>query len=94
MKPFTCTHMSAFAHVCLCVNAYGCAFSGMLPGFVSGFYSHDDCHVDLNRLARYAGATLILQPALGLDLQVCADTVRKISPPQKTFLSVNGCTSH
>lgn len=51
----------------------------MLPGFVSGFYTRDECHVDLNRLARYAGATLILQPAIGLDLQVlqsCLAAVR------------------
>ena len=48
------------------------ACSGMLPGYVSGFYSHEDCHVDLNRLARYADARLILQPATGLDMQVCS----------------------
>ena len=46
--------------------------SGMLPGYVSGFYSYDECHVDLNRLARYANARMILQPASGLDLKVCA----------------------
>ncbi|KAK9902254.1 hypothetical protein WJX75_009733 [Coccomyxa subellipsoidea] len=45
------------------------AYSGMLPGFVSGFYTHDECHVDLNKLARYAGAALILETAIGLDLQ-------------------------
>ncbi|CAL8466157.1 g5693 [Coccomyxa elongata] len=45
------------------------AYSGMLPGYVSGFYTHDECHVDLNRLARYAGAALILEAAVGLDLQ-------------------------
>ncbi len=42
----------------------------MLPGYVSGFYTHDECHVDLNRLARYAGAALILESAVGLDVQV------------------------
>lgn len=42
----------------------------MLPGYVSGFYSYDECHVDLNRLARYANARMILQPATGLDLKV------------------------
>jgi selenide,water dikinase len=46
-----------------------CCCSGMLPGFVSGFYTHDECHVDLNKLARYAGAALILETAIGLDLQ-------------------------
>ena len=43
--------------------------SGMLPGFVSGFYSFDDCHVDLARLAQYARATLILASATSLDLE-------------------------
>ena len=43
----------------------------MLPGFVSGFYGFDECHVDLMRLAQYAGATLILAPAIGIDLKVC-----------------------
>ena len=41
----------------------------MLPGFVSGFYGFDDCHVDLARLAQYARSTLVLATATGLDLQ-------------------------
>ncbi len=49
-------------------HVLGCC-SGMLPGYVSGFYTHDECHVDLNRLARYAGAALVLDAAVGLDLQ-------------------------
>ncbi|WP_442949417.1 hypothetical protein [Nostoc sp.] len=23
------------------------AYSGMLPGHIAGFYSHDECHIDL-----------------------------------------------
>lgn len=44
------------------------AYSGMLPGFVAGHYSRDDLDIDLVRLARFAGARLILAPATGLDL--------------------------
>ena len=44
--------------------------SGMLPGYVSGFYSYDDCHIDLERLARFANARLIHAEARGIDLQV------------------------
>lgn len=33
--------------------------SGMLPGYVSGFYSHDDCHIDLARLAAFSKARLV-----------------------------------
>ncbi len=43
-------------------------YSGMLPGYVAGHYAHDDCHVDLRPLARLAGATLVHDSAVGLDL--------------------------
>lgn len=43
---------------------------GMLPGFVSGFYTYEDCHIDLGRLCHYAGASLVQQEATGIDIQV------------------------
>lgn len=43
-------------------------YSGMLPGYVAGFYTYDDCHIDLRRLSRFAGANLVIDQAIGLDL--------------------------
>lgn len=43
------------------------AYSGMLPGFVAGHYDRADLEIDLVRLARFAGARLILARATGLD---------------------------
>ncbi|MGQ0581782.1 MAG: selenide, water dikinase SelD [Reyranella sp.] len=42
-------------------------YSGMIPGFVAGQYSFDECHIDLARLAAWTGARLIQAEAIGLD---------------------------
>ncbi len=44
-------------------------YSGMLPGFVAGHYDRDDLDIDLVRLARFAGARVVLGAAEGIDLQ-------------------------
>lgn len=44
-------------------------YSGMLPGYVAGAYTYDECHVDLTVLATFAGARLVHAEASGLDLE-------------------------
>lgn len=43
-------------------------YSGMLPGYVAGHYARADLDIDLVRLARCAGARLIVGAAEGIDL--------------------------
>jgi selenide, water dikinase len=43
-------------------------YSGMLPGHVAGSYSRDLCHIDLRSLCQFAGAQLLIDRAIGLDL--------------------------
>jgi selenide, water dikinase len=44
-------------------------YTGMLPGHIAGHYRRDELMIDLVRLARFAGARLILDAATGIDRQ-------------------------
>jgi selenide, water dikinase len=42
-------------------------YSGMLPGYIAGHYTYDDVHIDLSRLAVFAGARLYRDAVTGID---------------------------
>ena len=42
-------------------------YSGMLPGYIAGHYSYDEVHIDLRRLAEFAGARFYRAEAHGID---------------------------
>lgn len=42
-------------------------YTGMLPGLIAGHYRRDELMIDLVRLARFAGARVILDRAVGID---------------------------
>lgn len=42
-------------------------YSGMLPGLVAGHYAFEETHIDLERVARFAGARFLPTLVTGLD---------------------------
>lgn len=64
-------------------------YSGMLPGYVAGHYEADDIHIDLPRLADWAGVLFVQDEVVGIDRQ--ARTVRCASGLEMRYdyLSLN-----
>ena len=64
-------------------------YSGMLPGYVAGYYSFEECHIDLGRLATFAGARLIRDEAIGLDRAGGSVLTRGHPPIRYDILSID-----
>ncbi|CDS49465.1 NADH dehydrogenase-like protein / Selenide,water dikinase [Polaromonas sp. CG9_12] len=64
-------------------------YSGMLPGYVAGHYDYDAVHIDLSRLAVFAGARLYRDEVMGLDRAERQVLCRNRPPVPYDRLSIN-----
>jgi selenide,water dikinase len=64
-------------------------YSGMLPGYIAGHYGYDEVHIDLSRLARFAGARFFRDEAVGLERGAGRVLCRDRPPVPYDRLSIN-----
>ncbi|MBD2484750.1 FAD-dependent oxidoreductase [Planktothrix sp. FACHB-1365] len=53
----------------LITNVVKTPYSGMLPGYIAGFYTFDQCHINLPSLAQFCQAKIYIDQAINLDLE-------------------------
>lgn len=66
LKSLAMTPIDGLA-ISLVTDVLQAPYSGMLPGYIEGVWQADDIHIDLARLASFAGATLIQAPVTSID---------------------------
>eukprot|EP00941_MAST-03F_sp_MAST-3F-sp1_P001983 g1983.t1 len=64
-------------------------YSGMLPGYVAGMYTTEECHIDLGRLAAFANVRLVHAEAIGIDRFEKKVILRGRPPIAYDVLSIN-----
>lgn len=70
-------------------------YSGMLPGFIAGHYSCEEIHIDVRRLAEFAGARYYRDEVTGIDRAAQRVLCRDRPPVAYDLLSLNiGSTPH
>ncbi len=88
LRNFGMNRMPGVRLTLICTDAHT-PYSGMLPGYVAGHYSYDEVHIDLSRLALFAGARFICAEVTGINRAAGKVVVRARPPIAYDRLSIN-----
>ena len=88
IKSFGMQPMPGVRLTVICTDVHT-PYSGMLPGYVAGHYDYDAVHIDLSRLAVFAGARLYRDEVIGLDRANRKVLCRNRPPVPYDVLSIN-----
>lgn len=79
----------ANAHLILISKDYHAPYSGMLPGYVAGHYTFDECHINVRPLARFADCAFYHDRVTGIDLDNRLVVCHERPPVPFDLLSIN-----
>ena len=82
-------HPVAGARLTLVTRELNTPYSGMLPGFMAGHYDHNEVHIDLQPLARFAQARIIHGEVTALDTEQQQITIQGRPAISYDLLSIN-----
>jgi selenide,water dikinase len=83
MRPFSGVRLTVISRDLLA------PYSGMLPGYVAGHYSLDQCHIDLTLLTKFAGGRFIHASVNGLDVDKQQILCEHRAPIDYDVVSIN-----
>lgn len=83
MKPLSGVRLSLISNVTYT------PYSGMLPGYIAGFYDYETTHIDLRRLAYFARADFLRDEVIGLDLEAKQILCKHRPPVRFDYLSID-----
>ena len=64
-------------------------YSGMLPGYIAGTYTKEECMIDLRHISKFAGALFVQGNVTGLDLRKKIVLLENRPPIPYDILSLN-----
>ncbi len=64
-------------------------YSGMLPGHVAGFYGHDECHINLRSLSKFAQCQIFVDRAIAIDFSKNCVICQNHPPVNFDLLSID-----
>ncbi len=83
MKPLSGVHLT------LITDVLYAPYSGMLPGHIAGFYSYDECHIDLRSLCEFTQCEILVDRAIAIDFNKNQVICQNSPPVSFDLLSID-----